>query len=281
MILVADSGSTKTDWVLLGQRSKKEYRTSGINPYFMSKSEISIIISKTFDVKQRKQVDKVYFYGAGCAADIRKDVVIVSIRECFPEAVIYVDTDLAAAARALFGNNPGIACILGTGSNCGFYDGKSITFKYPSLGYILGDEGSGSAMGKHLLREYLYDRIPVDLKNQFSSFIDNVNRDKVMEQVYNSPFPNRYLASFIPFIKKHDTDNWMEELIYSNLDNFFQTHILNYPDVKMKPIGFCGTISVLFSGFLFRLAMKYGLTIANTMDSPIQALADFHKKELM
>jgi N-acetylglucosamine kinase-like BadF-type ATPase len=127
MILIADSGSTKTDWVLISPRTKKEYRTTGINPYFMSKSEIVQILTRTFDTKQRKQIHSVFFYGAGCASPVRKEVVVNAILESFPEATVEIDTDLKGTARALFGKNPGIACILGTGSNCGFYDGKDIT----------------------------------------------------------------------------------------------------------------------------------------------------------
>jgi len=280
MLLIADGGSTKTDWVLLSPRTKREYRTSGINPYFMSRSEIGMLLTKTFDSKQRKQVKHIFFYGAGCAAEQRKQVVYNALVETFPEAEINIDTDLTGTARALFGNKPGIACILGTGSNCGFYDGKEITFKYPSLGYVLGDEGSGVAMGKHLLRDFLYNEMPTDLAKPFNQFMD-IGRDKIMEQIYNNPFPNRFIASVIPFIKKHENHNYVINMIDSNLAEFFKYHIIRYPDVKLKDIAFTGSIASLFSERLNQVARGYGLKIHSIINFPLEILSNFHKEQVL
>lgn len=279
MILIADSGSTKTDWILLSPRTRKEYRTTGINPYFMSKNEISQILSRTFDNTQRKGIRKVFFYGAGCASEMRKAAVLHALEDSFPEAAVDIDTDLTGTAKALFKTAPGIACILGTGSNCGFFDGKRITFKYPSLGYVLGDEGSGSAMGKQLLTDFLYEDMPAELRGPFLGFMDQADRDKIMEQIYKNPFPNRFLASVVPFIKKNELNPYIEELVFGHFNLFFKKHILKYPDIHMKDIGFCGTVAVLFSGILHKVAYSHKLTITNIIPSPMEGLVKFHKEQ--
>lgn len=279
MILIADSGSTKTDWILISPRARKEYRTTGINPYFMSKNEISQVLSRTFDTTQRRGVHKIFFYGAGCGSEMRKEAVLHALEDSFPEAQISIDTDLTGSARALFGTEPGIACILGTGSNCGFYDGREITFKYPSLGYVLGDEGSGTALGKQVITDFLYEDMPVELRGLFLAFMDNASRDKIMEQIYKNPFPNRFLASVVPFVKKNETHPYIEKLVFGHFEAFFQKHILKYPDVHRKDIGFCGTVAVLFSGILNKVAYSHKLAIADVIPSPMEGLVKFHKAQ--
>ena len=279
MILIADSGSTKTDWVLISPRTRKEYRTTGINPYFMSKNEISQMLSRTFDNAQRRGVSKIYFYGAGCGSQMRRESVIHALEDSFPEAQINIDTDLTGTARALFGDQPGIACILGTGSNCGFYDGNSITFKYPSLGYVLGDEGSGSALGKQIIADFLYEDMPAELRGPFLGFMDNATRDKIMEQIYKNPFPNRFLASVVPFIKKNELNPYIEHLVYEHFSQFFKKHVIKYPDIHMKDVGFCGTIAVLFSTILNKVAYSYKITIAEVIPSPMEGLVKYHKAQ--
>lgn len=277
MILIADSGSTKTDWILISPRTRKEYRTTGINPYFMSKNEISQVLSRTFDTTQRRGVHKIFFYGAGCGSEMRKEAVLHALRDSFPEAQISIDTDLTGSARALFGTEPGIACILGTGSNCGFYDGREITFKYPSLGYVLGDEGSGTALGKQVITDFLYEDMPLELRGLFLGFMDNASRDKIMEQIYKNPFPNRFLASVVPFIKKNETNPYIGKLVFDHFDAFFKKHILKYPDVHRKDIGFCGTVAVLFSDILNKVAYSHKLAITDVISSPMEGLVKFHK----
>ncbi len=277
MILIADSGSTKTDWILISPRTRKEYRTTGINPYFMSKNEISQVLSRTFDTTQRRGVHKVFFYGAGCASVMRKEAVLHALQDSFPEAQISIETDLTGSARALFGTEPGIACILGTGSNCGFYDGREITFKYPSLGYVLGDEGSGTALGKQVITDFLYEDMPLELRGLFLGFMDNASRDKIMEQIYKNPFPNRFLASVVPFIKKNENNPYIEKLVFDHFDTFFKKHILKYPDVHRKDLGFCGTVAVLFSGILSKVAYSHKLAITDVISSPMEGLVKFHK----
>lgn len=279
MILIADSGSTKTDWVLLSPRTRKEYRTTGINPYFMSKNEIAQILTRTFDNTQRKGIHKVFFYGAGCASEVRKAAVKHALEDSFPEAEITIDTDLTGTARALFGEEPGIACILGTGSNCGFFDGREITFKFASLGYVLGDEGSGAALGKQLITDFLYEDMPAELRGPFLNFMDNADRDRIMEQIYKNPFPNRFLASVVPFIKKNELNPYIEQLVYDQFALFFKKHVLKYPDIHMKSVGFCGTVSVLFSAILNKVAYANKLTITSTIPSPMEGLIRFHRAQ--
>jgi glucosamine kinase len=279
MILIADSGSTKTDWILISPRTRKEYRTTGINPYFMSKNEISQMLSRTFDSTQRRGIHKIFFYGAGCGSEMRKEAVSKALGDSFPEAEVTIETDLTGTARALFGTEPGIACILGTGSNCGFYDGNEITFKYPSLGYVLGDEGSGTALGKQVIRDFLYEDMPVELRGHFLGFMDNASRDKIMEQIYKNPFPNRFLASVVPFIKKNELNPYIEKLVFEHFDLFFNKHILKYPDIHKKDIGFCGTVAVLFSGILHQVAYSHKLSIADVIPSPMEGLVKFHKAQ--
>jgi len=279
MIVIADSGSTKTDWILISPRTRKEYRTTGINPYFMSKNEIVQILTRTFDNTQRRSVQKVFFYGAGCGSHLRKEAVGHALEDSFPEAEIFIDTDLAGTARALFGNEPGIACILGTGSNCGFYDGQEITFKYPSLGYVLGDEGSGADMGKKIITDFLYEDMPAELRGPFLSFMDNTTRDKIMEQIYKNPFPNRFLASVVPFIKKNEMHPYIEELVFNSFNHFFSKHVLKYPDIHMKSIGFCGTVAVLFSATLNKVAYSHKLTLSSIIPSPIEGLVKYYKSQ--
>ena len=279
MIVIADSGSTKTDWVLLSPRTRKEYRTTGINPYFMSKNEIAQILSRTFDSAQRKGISKVFFYGAGCASEMRRASVQHALEDSFPEAEVSIDTDLTGTARALFGSEPGVAGILGTGSNCGFYDGREITFKYASLGYVLGDEGSGSSLGKQIITDFLYEDMPSELRGLFLHFMDNADRDRIMEQIYKNPFPNRFLASVVPFIKKNEMHPYIEQLIYLNFNLFFKKHVLKYPDIHIKNVGFSGTIAVLFSGILHKVAYSHKIAIENIIPSPMEGLVKFHKEQ--
>lgn len=237
--LIADSGSTKTNWLLISNNGKIEkYQTEGINPVVGDSTLISNTIGKSFaPYVEGTKIDKIIFYGAGCTSS-KKGVVEKALYKFFPDAEIEVESDVLAAARALCGHNEGIACIMGTGSNSCLFNGKQIIRNISPLGYILGDEGSGAVLGKNLVGDIL--------KKQFSeeicqNFFDEtkLTEEEIIDRVYRKPMPNRFLASFVPFIHRHHRDSQIGEFLVANFRRFLQRYVLPYerPDLDVNFIG--------------------------------------------
>jgi N-acetylglucosamine kinase-like BadF-type ATPase len=277
MKLVADSGSTKTQWTLFSpDMEKKEFLTAGINPYYQSQEEIADFLSNNlkFTDEEYTTVSEIYFYGAGCADEIKNDVVRGALCRFFPNAAIEVQSDLLGAARALFGHNPGIACILGTGSNSCYYDGEIIVKNITPLGFILGDEGSGAVLGRQLIADYMKRMMPLDVSDLFYERF-HIDRTKIMESVYRRPFPNRFMASFAPFLSMHREHPYIQQLILDGFDAFFRRNVMQY-DYQSLPAGFIGSVGNCFQRELTTVASRYGIRITEIHKSPIDGLITYH-----
>ena len=281
MILIADSGSFKTDWTFLSSTNKIQFQTIGLHPYFINSKKMHAKLSRIDHVRKYKNyVKKVIFYGAGCHSEKNKDIIFQILKGIFSQAEIKINSDIMGAAKALFNNHSGIACILGTGSNCCFYDGEHITNKTPSLGYILGDEGSGAYMGKLLLKKYLYSQLPENLENHLKNNY-KLTQEKILQAVYNEPFPNRYIAQFSKFISDYKNEKAMSDIIHNSIEEFFINHILKISENKQNNIRFTGSVAWAFKDFIISIARKYNLSADHITQTPMEELIHLHKKEIL
>lgn len=278
MILLADSGSTKTDWVLLDNGTEiRSIRTQGLNPYFVHTDDVVSILSKQMLQQINvSHVKSIYFYGAGCSSEEKKKVIGNALDRLFPESENMVAHDMLAAARALFGNDPGIACILGTGSNSCVYDGSKITRSLFSLGYMFGDEGSGAHLGKTFIAAYLKKTAPQDVMDAF--FYDyKLTDEEILTNIYRKANPNRFLASFTHFLKKNETHPFISSLVFNCFDAFFREQIMKYPEKGAFPIGSIGSVAFHFQELFKAAANKSGLQTNLFQVSPMEGLIRFHK----
>jgi len=276
MLLIADSGSTKTHWCVIDENGKKLIQTIGINPYQMNNIAIKEVLEKElFPFLSPETIKDVHFYGAGCSTDQKCSLIDSVLQDFFVKANIDVHHDMLGAARALCGHENGIACILGTGCNSCYYDGTEITGQISSLGYILGDEGSGAYLGKRLIRDYYQDSMPADAYLLFKQEFNPV-LEKILDSIYNQPRPNRFLASFCPFISKNINHPYFHELVSSSFDEFFAKYVLKFDEAKTSKVHFLGSVAYYFSDILKESAQKAGVQIGKIYESPIQGLVDFH-----
>ena len=280
MILIADSGSTKTTWALLSYSGKveKEVLTSGINPYFLDCQEIVDLLNSELIPVISGAVRSVYFYGAGCGNPEKKGVVKKALSQCFPDAACEVESDMLGAARALFGNQKGIACILGTGSNSCLYDGEKILANVSPGGFILGDEGSGAVMGKKLAGDFVKGIMPSHLEMAFSKNYQ-IDKNELIDRVYRKPFPNRFLASFTRFVADNIHDTYCNDIVHTSFMEFITRNIEQYPDYKKHPVGFVGSVAQVFENVLDKAMNERGLEIHSVMKNPITGLVDCHSKK--
>ena len=278
MILIADSGSTSTNWVLVENgKSLQSLFTPGINPFYQTEEEISFEISKLLPNVRVDKIQAVYFYGAGCVAD-KIELVKRAISNSFTQAAVYVESDLVAAARGLLQHRAGIACILGTGSNSCFYDGQDIVNNISPLGYILGDEGSGAVLGKKFIGDCLKNQIPETLKNAFLQKFDLSTND-IINHVYKQPFPNRYLAQFTPFLAENIAEPAIYNLVFDSFIDFFVRNVMQYDHFEDYPISFVGSIAYYFKDVLEIVAYEFGLKLGEITQSPLEGLIKFHKND--
>lgn len=280
MILIADSGSTKTDWRFVSEDGIMQSCTSaGINPALQTLHDIKeeqLAVLQSFTHLPVKQID---FYGAGCGQTASQSKIEEMLNTVFPSVEINVSSDLLGAARAIFDHRPGIACILGTGSNSGYYDGKKITENVPSLGYLLGDEGGGSQIGKQLLTDYLRANMPDHISDLLRKEIGN-DRAVIYDRIYQSSFPNRFLASIVGIVSlKHANDAYFREVIYKEFDRFFVNCIDRYEIEKDVSLGFVGSLAFHFRDLLKLVSENHGITISGIVEKPIDSLANQYFKE--
>lgn len=275
MILIADSGSTKTDWRVIDHAGEGlKLSTPGINPFYQTTEEIvSILKESGFEVQS--QVSNVFFYGAGCAFEEKNKVVAEAIASFLPESEIEIQSDLVGAARALCNREAGIACILGTGSNSCFYDGNKIVENVSPLGFILGDEGSGAVMGKKLIADYLKEQMPLSLRKKFLDTYGVSNRD-VLEAVYRKPFPNRYLAKFAPFLTSNIQNSYIHSLVADSFTDFIRRNIYRYASCYDLPVHFIGSVAFYLKDILEETAKKAKIRIGNIYKSPMDGLIKYH-----
>ena len=276
MILIADSGSTKTEWCLADQgRPVRTVVTAGINPFFQTREEIAgEIRDALLAALKGERIDAIYFYGAGCAFPEKNRIVEEAITPYIP-APIEVYSDLMAAARALCGSRPGIACILGTGSNSCLYDGTEITEHISPLGFILGDEGSGAVLGKLLVGDCLKRQLPAPLVRKFMDQYE-LTPALLLERVYKQPFPNRFLATLSRFLLENITEQPIYNLVYTSFRSFFLRNVALYPGADTYPIHFVGSIAYYYQEVLKAAALSLGLKVGTVVQAPMDGLIRYH-----
>lgn len=275
-ILIADSGATKCEWCLLDKKKKKIVVTQGISPYFLNIPQIeSIIRNELLPAIKQPVIETVHYYGTGCASPDNAKIVKKAIKNVFSEAQVNVTHDLMGASRALCGNTRGIACILGTGSNSCYYDGKKVAKNSPGLGFILGDEGSGAYLGKKVLQYYLYNTFDEDLRYRFDDAY-KTNKVEILESVYKKPLPNRYLAGFTMFLSANRGHYMIENIIEDGLNDFFFNHLCKYNESWKFPIHFVGSVSYGFQDVIRELCNSYKLEMGRVMKNPMEGLVEYH-----
>ncbi|MBR6170348.1 MAG: ATPase [Bacteroidaceae bacterium] len=280
-ILIADSGSTKTDWILTtAENSILEVETLGINPVRDSRDAIFDVIKNLLAPQLPKEykVDQIFFYGAGCIDPYRKNVAEVLTSVFGSDAEIAVESDLLGAARALCGNQAGIACILGTGSNSCLYDGKEIVCNTSPLGFILGDEGSGAFLGKTLVGNILKKIFSQKLQDSFFEKF-NLTPSIIINKVYREPMPNRFLASLVPFLEEHRENPEIHDMLIWAFRQFFIRNVKAYGHPEMD-INCVGSIAFIYKKEIMDAAAIEGLKMGKILQKPVQNIVDFHRKTL-
>jgi len=276
-VLIAESGSTKTDWYLAGATKKPLHaKTSGINPYLQTSFEINALLSHELQLKKYKP-EQVYFYGAGAGTPEKQEELKQILKAFFGSKKVEVKSDLMAACRGLSGNKKGVVAILGTGSNSCYYDGKTIKSRMPSLGYVAGDEGSGNHMGKRVLRYYAYNTFDEELKAVFEQLFGN-DISAIVNNIYKKPFANRYLASFTQLLVENRGHYMVENIIEDSLSEFFHHHILKYRESWKFPIHFTGSVAYEFRDVIKDICLQNELTLGKIERSPLKGLIEFHKQ---
>ncbi len=275
--LLADSGSTKTEWCLINGKSTKTFYTQGLSPYFLSGEQIEYIIEEELKPKLKKiDPEEIYFYGTGCSNAENVKLVRKAIQKVFTNAKVSVDHDLMGAAKALCGNEKGVACILGTGSNSCYYNGKKIIKNSPGLGYVLGDEGSGAYLGRKVIQYFLYNTFDADLMDRFIAKY-NTNSDEILTAVYKKPLPNRYLAAYAVFLAENRGHYMIENIIEDGFNDFFFNHIYKYRESWTMPINFTGSVAYGFKDVLKDMCSSYELQLGKVIKKPMDGLVKFHR----
>lgn len=276
MILVADSGSTKADWKLAFHgKEVATFNSIGLNPFFHDSNSVSATMRVIPEVQQyAKEVQRIEFFGAGCSHPTRNKIISDGLQIVFPNAAINIHHDLDAAAYATCNDKPGIACILGTGSNSCYFDGTKVHELNHGLGYILGDEGSGSFFGRKLLAYYLYKVMPDDLRTQFFETY-KVTKESIMQQVYFQPNANVYLASFSRFLSVNTNHTFITNLVSRGLGEFMDVNVCNIENYKNVPVHFIGSIAYHFQNILKQEAAKRSITVGNIIAKPIESLTQY------
>ncbi len=279
MILLADSGSTKTSWALLEEESLKQTNvTPGLNPYFHQSDSVEAVLKA--DLLPNlfpDHIKEIHFYGAGCSTEKNNAMIRDALRQFFHHADVSVYHDILGAGRALFGRSPGLSCILGTGCNCCYYDGENVHTRVDSLGYLFGDEGAGSNLGKRLMEHYLKRRLPPDLRQQFDETY-RMKLEEILNALYNRPYPNRFLASFSHFIGPRKEHPFLQNMIKESFHDFFEAQVFHYPEYKKLPVGFVGSVAYHYREILEEVAEKEGVMMGLILENPLGGLVRYHLK---
>ncbi len=277
MILIADSGSTKTQWRLVSNDKKyADFTTCGLNPYFASKEVFVQEIADSFPVDfSTQQVEQVFFYGAGCGTDEKVKEVQSHLKSIFFNASIEVYTDILAAGRALFGKSSGFVVIVGTGSNVGYYNGSTLEQKTPSLGFAIGDEGSGAHMGKLLAKKWLYGQLPAELNEKIKNFC-NLTISQILLKIYSEKSPSQFLAGFVPFINENIENAEIQSIVRVAFEELIRNHLLCYDTFPNEPVGIVGSVGCIFKDYFEEEIKKFGGVVSKNIQYPINELAVFH-----
>jgi len=277
MILIADSGTTKTEWCMINDGGTSEtLKTPGINPFYQEEENISAILQKEFT--STKKFDSIYFYGAGCINKEKQDIVRNSLMQVFESKRIFIGSDLLAAAHSMCQDQSGIACILGTGSNSCYYNGSEIVANVSPLGFILGDEGSGAVLGKKLIGDILKKQLPQSLINDFFETY-HTTAAEILENVYKKPFPSRYLADFTKFLSKNIKHPEIENIVIKSFHEFVIRNLRQYPDIEQMAIHFTGSIAFHFEVQLRKVIEEQNLILGNIERAPMKGLIRYHNNK--
>ncbi|MBF8457355.1 ATPase [Kaistella sp. G5-32] len=283
MIAIVDGGSTKCDWVILENSGKTHLKTTtlGFNPNIINPD----FIVKEIDRNQelfflKNHIEKVFFYGSGCGTPDNAKKVENEFVKAFPQAEVSIKEDMTAAAYAAYNGKPAIVCILGTGSNSCFFDGEKIRVDLPSLGFLIGDEGSGSALGKHLLRRFFMKKLPSDLDQDFRATY-NLTIEDAIHNMYHNPRANAYLGEFNRFIAERKKHPYFQNMVFDELKNFLDYQVLPYPEAGEIEINFIGYIAFIYEDILRSAAAELNLKIGKVVQKPIESLVDYHLKYIL
>ncbi|GAA4136084.1 ATPase [Sphingobacterium kyonggiense] len=276
MILVADSGSSRSDWMLQLPDSKPlSFSTKGLNPFFVSEKEITNTMSDVQEIiPYINEIHEVYFFGAGCSTPDRRELVSNALSEIFPSSYISVESDILGSAYATFGESKGLICNLGTGSDISFFDGEILAPSVHGNGYVLGDEGSGAWFGKQLITDYLYETMPRDLMRVFKE-AHHITKDIIIKNVYQRDRPNAYLASFAKFMGDNRAHPYIDNLLRNGFDEFVRTNVMTYPEFWEYEVHFVGQIAYHFDLHLREVCSLHGVKIGTILKNPIEEIFHF------
>ena len=284
MILIVDSGSTKTDWIALGKSGEELFSTQtlGLNPQMLSNEILNERIKNNYDIyKNRKSVNKLFFYGAGCGVESTQNRILNVFKSIFINSEFDIKEDTYAAVYSVVEEGtPSIVNIIGTGSNCSYYDGKDIIQKVQSLGYVLMDYASGNYYGKYLIRAYYFNKMPEQLKKEFSEKFD-LSPNTIKNKLYREENPNTYLATFARFLIENKSDEYFKEIIYKGLERFIEYQILQYDDFSSVEVHYVGSIAYYLKDEITRVGKKYNLNTGKFIKRPIDGLVEYHKRNII
>ena len=284
MILVVDSGSTKTDWIALDNEGEEIFSTQtlGLNPQMLSNEILNERIKNNFDIyKNRKLVNKLFFYGAGCGVKDTQNRILKVFKSIFVNSEFDIKEDTYAAVYSAVDKGvPSIVNIIGTGSNCSYYDGKNVIKKVQSLGYVLMDYASGNYYGKYLIRAYYFNKMPESLRDEFSNNYD-LSPNSIKNKLYREENPNTYLAGFARFLIENKSNEYFKEIIFKGLERFIDYQILQYDDFSKVDIHYVGSIAYYLKDEITKIGKKYNLKTGKFIQRPIIGLVDYHKRNIL
>ncbi len=283
MIAIIDGGSTKCDWVIVDQSGNQVMKTEtiGFNPNITSVEKITPEIEKNLLLHSHKnEINQVFFYGSGCGTEDNCILVKNELMKVFTNAEITVKEDMTAAAFAAYAGKPCIVCILGTGSNSCYFDGVHVKRELPSLGFLIGDEGSGSAIGKQLVRRFFMKKLPKDLHQEFEEQY-HLTIDDAIKNMYHNPRANAYLADFSKFVEERKNHPYFQSMIFEEMKNFLDYQVLPYEEAKDAEINFIGSIAFYYEDILRAAAAELNLNVGIVVQKPIENLVNYHKKYLL
>lgn len=278
-LLIADAGSSKVKWAVLPADGAQPYTfiTDGINALLAEQEEVTHKLTEVRSRLGQREIGDVYYYGSGCAIERVCRRMGESLKDILRSENTYVSSDLLGAARSLFGNERGIACIIGTGSNSCLYDGKGIEYNVPSLGYVLGDEGSGVALGKRLVSEAFKGQLPINVREKFLATYQ-LTLTEILDKVYRSQAPNKFLASLVPFLADNIWNPYVYSLVLEELIQFVKKNVAMYTGAHFLPVSFTGSIAAVFEKILREAAASQGYTVSAITADPMDGLIKYHSK---
>lgn len=278
-MLIVDSGSSKTDYRLIPKNGKIiQLESIGIHPYLQTEKSIFQVLSQIFEKQDISDVEEVFYYGTACSSVENKQKIKNAFSGLFPKTPIFVEHDLLGAARAACGRNAGLAGILGSGSNCCFFDGENIIEEFSTSGYFLGDEGGGVFMGKKLLKDFIENRMPADIKKSFDERY-KLSKHDILNKLSTDERPNQFLASFAMFIYHHRDHDYIHEIIQYNFQQYFEIQVKSFSEYKNYPLNLVGSVAYYYQEYIRSIAQDNGIMIGNVLEKPIAGLTLYHMEE--